>query len=63
VRLRRAEKSAGTTKWALSGAGAKRKPPTPEQRKHLKAKLERELALVRESPRAARRREVKKAAA
>jgi hypothetical protein len=48
TRLRRAEKSAGSTKWALSGAGAKRNPPSPQRRRHLKEKLVRELALVRE---------------
>ena len=46
--LRRAEKSAGSTKWALSGKGAERKRPSPERRKHLTEKLARETALVRE---------------
>lgn len=37
--LRRTEKSAGSTKWALSGAGAAKNPPTPARKKALKAKL------------------------
>lgn len=48
VALRKAEKSAGTTKWALEGAGAKKNPPTPERAKALKAKLKKEQALVKE---------------
>jgi hypothetical protein len=48
VALRRAEKSAGTTKWALEGAGAKKNPPTPERKKALQAKLDGELARVAE---------------
>lgn len=46
VRLRRAEKSAGNTKWALEGAGARRNPPSPERAKALREKLDREQALV-----------------
>lgn len=48
IALRRAEKSAGTTKWALTGAGAKKTPPTPERAEALKAKLAKEQALVAE---------------
>lgn len=44
--LRKAEKSAGTTKWALSGAGAAKNPPTPARKKALKAKLADEQARV-----------------
>lgn len=46
--LRRAEKSAGTTKWALSGAGAAKNPPTPARKKALKAKLDAEQKRVAE---------------
>lgn len=46
--LRKAEKSAGSTKWALSGAGAVKNPPSAERKAHLEAKLAREQALVAE---------------
>lgn len=48
LELRRAEKSAGSTKWALEGAGAKRNPPSPERKKALKEKLSKEQARVAE---------------
>lgn len=48
VRLRRAEKSAGSTKWALEGAGAVRNPPSAGRTKALREKLGREQALVAE---------------
>lgn len=48
VALRRAEKSAGTTKWALSGAGAAKNPPSPARKKALKAKLAEEQARIAE---------------
>ena len=48
VALRKAEKSAGTTKWALDGAGAKKNPPSKERKAHLTAKLAKEQALVAE---------------
>lgn len=48
VALRKAEKSAGSTKWALSGKGAEKNPPSPERKAHLEAKLAREQALVAE---------------
>jgi hypothetical protein len=48
VALRRAEKSAGTTKWALEGAGAKKNPPTPERKKALTEKLANEQARIAE---------------
>ena len=48
VALRRAEKSAGTTKWALSGAGAKKNPPSPERKKALEEKLAGEQARIAE---------------
>ena len=37
--LRKAEKRAGSTKWALSGAGAKKNPPSKERKAALEAKL------------------------
>lgn len=46
--LRRAEKLAGSTKWALEGAGAAKNPPSKERAAHLRAKLEKEQALVAE---------------
>lgn len=46
--LKRAEKSAGSTKWALSGKGAEKNPPTPERKAHLEAKLAAELDRVEE---------------
>lgn len=48
VALRKAEKSAGSTKWALSGKGAEKNPPDAKRKKHLKEKLGREQALVAE---------------
>jgi hypothetical protein len=47
-KLRLTEKAAGNTRWALEGAGARRKPPTPERAEALRATLEREQALVAE---------------
>lgn len=46
--LRRVEKLAGSTKWALEGAGAKKNPPSPERKAHLEAKLEAEQARIAE---------------
>jgi hypothetical protein len=46
VSLRKAEKSAGSTKWALEGAGAKKNPPSPERAEALAAKLAKEQALI-----------------
>lgn len=46
--LKKAEKSAGSTKWALSGAGAAKNPPSPERKAHLEEKLEREQATIAE---------------
>jgi predicted nucleic acid-binding Zn-ribbon protein len=48
VALRKAEKSAGSTKWALSGKGAEKNPPSAERKAHLEAKLATEQALVTE---------------
>lgn len=48
VSLRKAEKSAGTTKWALSGAGAKKNPPSKERKAQLTEKLAKEQALIAE---------------
>jgi hypothetical protein len=48
VKLRLAEKRAGNTRWALTGAGSLRNPPTAERAKHLREKLAREQALVAE---------------
>lgn len=48
IALRRAEKSAGTTKWALDGAGAKKNPPDAKKKKHLKEKLAGEQARIAE---------------
>jgi len=48
VALRKAEKSAGSTKWALQGAGSKANPPSKEKKAHLTAKLEGEQARVAE---------------
>lgn len=46
--LRRVEKLAGTTKWALEGAGAKKNPPSPERAAHLAEKLANEQAQIAE---------------
>lgn len=46
--LKKAEKSAGSTKWALSGAGAAKNPPSEERAAHLSAKLEAEQAKIAE---------------
>ena len=48
VALRKAEKSAGTTKWALEGAGAKANPPDAKKKKHLKEQLTGEQSRVAE---------------